>query len=211
MTGFEPCEDDTNATRAPIDEAYAEYTYLVGRELEIFYFRQKDSRPSLEDLGERVYAGWINLWPHPMFLEKVRLEAKNDWQKAITILKKNLIKDSLAAVPEYRQKVQDGLDLPSFTLPESVKAGYATWDKAMDNVINEGQWRRWASKEYLKAVKTLKRADEAKAAVHLNAWMIPMMAQSIEEASRKMNDVMGHANMTYDKALEEFMAGSYSL
>ncbi|KAL0062002.1 hypothetical protein AAF712_011158 [Marasmius tenuissimus] len=202
-TMFEPCEDDLHITRTPIEESYAEITYQAARQLDIYYFSQ-DPRPSLEELAKPLYAAWSKVWSNPLDLGAVRLEAGSDREKAANILEKQLIADAVAAHVNYQRNVEAHFDLP-------VQAeGAATWAEAVENIIQCGQWARWASIDYSKALRSMKRAERKRSEKHMGAWLLPAFgAAGNQETWKKMGDVMSNADTTYDKALQDFLGKKY--
>ncbi|KAJ8094206.1 hypothetical protein PM082_023415 [Marasmius tenuissimus] len=187
-----------------------EYTHEVGRYLDVYYFQQ-DPQPPLEEFGKSVYAAWSEVWPNPLDLKKVRKHAGSDHEQAARILEEMLITDAATETAVYQQNVRNRLELPVFTLPESVQAGRIKWDSAMVIIAEHGQWVRWANKDYMKDLEALKKADIARKEGHMRAW-----AQAVTEpglavlaALDNLKNITGRMDMAYEKALEEFLGKKY--
>ncbi|KAK1226975.1 hypothetical protein PQX77_010043 [Marasmius sp. AFHP31] len=202
---FEPCEDDLHITRTPIEESYAEIADQAARKLDVYYFSQ-DPRPSLEELGKLLYAAWSKVWPNPLDVTQVGLVAGCDRSKAAQILEKQLIRDAVAASAVYRKNINEDCGLPDFTLPqETVETGGATWAEAVEC----GQWARWANRDYLKALKSLKRAEKARSQKHLDAWFMTSGSAGPRETLMKMGNAMSDADAAYNEVLQEFLGRKY--
>ncbi|KAL0567591.1 hypothetical protein V5O48_014403 [Marasmius crinis-equi] len=146
---------DTRVTQGPVDQAYDEFTYAIGRHLDLFYFRKALSQP-LEGYAEEIYNGWTAVFPDPLRLSFVKERAGGNKEEAVKILKEALLNDSALARSRYRVKVQNSQDEEIFWKPIHVRSGLVTFEYLVNHTVRFDSFARWSSQVYVREVEKLR-------------------------------------------------------
>ncbi|KAL0573135.1 hypothetical protein V5O48_008823 [Marasmius crinis-equi] len=147
---------DTRVSQDPIDEAYDEFTYAMGRHLDLFFYRKGLSRP-LNDYAEDIYEGWTAIFPNPLQLSFVKERAGDNEEEAAMILKKALLEDSAQARSRYRAKVNGSQEEEGFWKPTHVCSGLVTFESLVNHTVRFDNFARWSSQVYVRKVAKLRQ------------------------------------------------------
>ncbi|KAL0575863.1 hypothetical protein V5O48_006113 [Marasmius crinis-equi] len=165
---------DSQVTQDPIDQAYDEFTYAIGRHLDLFYYRKALSQP-LEDYAEEIYDGWTAIFPDPLRLSFVKERAGDDKEEAAKILKEALLTDSSLACSRYRGKVNDRQEEEGFWKPVHVRSGLVTFESLVNHTVRFDNFARWSSQAYVQEVEKLKEHKAKLSAAQKTLYSYPFL------------------------------------